>query len=118
MSCRFETYDAAECRWNAAGAAGVRAQAGHSHSICDGDRAAGCRAAGNATRRAIEWAERRAVVRIQAQAGVGELRHVVAADENKSSGAQASDDGRVAKRGWLISQEARAGGCDFASDIE
>lgn len=73
MSCRFETYDAAKSRWNAAGTAGVRAEAGGSHLVGDRDSAAWSRAARDAPRRAFERAERRAVMRIQTQAGIGEL---------------------------------------------
>ena len=76
--------DAAERRGNAARTAGIGAQPGYRHAI--GNRHCGARrtAAGDACRRAIPWRARRTVVRIDAEAGERELRHVGAAHRDEA----------------------------------
>ena len=67
---------------------------------------------GNARRRVEPRGRRvgrRAVVRIDADAGEGELRHVGAADEGGAGAAQARDRGRVVRRGGCVGERGRSG---------
>ena len=87
----------------------------------DRRRAARGRAAGDARRRVERRRRRvgrRAVVRVDADAGEGELRHVGAADERGAGPAQAGDGGRVGGGGRGVGEHGRAGGGGFAGDVE
>ena len=61
---------------------------------------------------------RRAVMRIDADAGKGELGHVGAANEDGPGRAQPGDDRRVALRRRLVVERLRAGQRALARDIE
>ena len=78
------------------------------HAICNRDRRARGRAAGHVADAAIPHALRRAVMRIDADAGIGEFGHVGAADDDEAGPAQPRHNRRVSLSRCRILQRARA----------
>ena len=115
---RLVADDAAERRRDATGSAGVGAEPGDRHAVGYRDGGAGRTAAGNTPRRAIPGRARRAVMRIDPEAGEGELGHVGAAQRNKAGGQHPLHHGRVRRGGRRIGQRARAGRRRLAGDVE
>ena len=116
---RLEAGEPAQRRRDAHRAARVAADADHRHAIGHRHGRAARRAARNAaTIDAIPRVLRRAVVRVQAQAGERELGHVGAPDDHRAGGDQAVDDGGVALGRRRILQHHRARGGDLARHVE
>ena len=67
---------------------------------------------------ALPGALRRAVMRVDADAGIGELGHVGAADHDEAGPAQPRHHGRIGFRRRRILQRARAGAGHLALDVE
>ncbi len=114
----FVADDAAERRGNAAGTAGVGAQPRNRHAIRNRHRGAGRTAAGNACRRAIPGRSRRAVMRIDAEAGERELRHVGASHRHEAGSQHALHHRCMRGCRRRVGEHARAGRCRLAGDIE
>ena len=68
--------------------------------------------------RAIPGRARRAVMRIDAETGEGELGHVGAAHRDEAGGEHALHDGRVRRGRRRVGQHARTSRCRFAGDVE
>ena len=107
MRGRLVADDAAQRRRNAAGAAGIGAERAAAMPSVDRDRGARRRAARNAAGLAVVRVARRAVMRVDAEAGERELGHVGAADRDEAGGAQARHRGasRVAGGAWRSAVE-------------
>ena len=118
MRRRLEADDAAQCRRDAAGAAGIGAERAEGHAVGDRYHGARGRAAGDAPLPAVVRVKRRAVMRVDTQAGKGELGHVGAPDRNEPRRAQAGDRGRIACRRLPIFQCNRARRGHVACDVE
>ena len=67
---------------------------------------------------ALPGALRRAVMRIGADAGIGELHHVGTADQDEARSAQAGHRRRIAVSRRAVVERARTGAGDLALDIE
>ena len=118
MRRRLKADDAAQRRRDAARAAGIGAERAEGHAVGDRHRGTRGRAAGDAPRPAVVGVERRAVMRVDAQAGEGELGHIGAPDRNEPGRAQAGDRGRIACRRLPIFQCNRARRGHVACDVE
>ena len=117
LPARLEADEAAERAGNAGGAAGVAADGDLAHAVGDRHGGARRRAAGNAL--AIGRIARRAVMRIDADAGKGEFGHVGLGDDDRAAGAQGAHHRRIGVgRLALLGQNLRAGARDFAGDVE
>jgi hypothetical protein len=100
---------------NAAGSGAVGTER---HAVGHRNCGTGGRAAGDARGRAVKGIERRAVVRIDPEAGEGELGHVAAPDRNEARRPQARHGRCILRRGALIPQRDRAGGGHVAGNVE
>ena len=108
LLARLEADDAAERRRNAGRAAGVGADRDLAHAVGDRDRAARGRAARHA--RAVGRIAGRAEMRIDADAGEGELAHVGLGDDHGAGRAQPPHHRRVGRgRRRSSASIARAG---------
>ncbi len=116
--CRLEADDAVERCRNTAGAAGVGAERAMRHAVKHRYRRTRRRSARHVTDAALPCAFRRAEMRIDADAGIGELGHVGAADHHKTGAPQPRHHRRVGFRGRGIFQCARAGPGHLAPDVE
>ena len=103
---RLEPDQAAERGWNPNGATGVGADGRHAHSVRDRDSGTRRGAPGNSRARAIEGIARRSVMRIETDPGVGELRHVGLADDDRARVAEPGDGVGIDRRGGRIGQHA------------
>ena len=115
---RLVADDAAERRRDAARPAGVGAQPGRHHAVRHRDRGAGRTAARDARRRAVPRRQRRAVMRIDAEAGEGELGHVGAPHRHEPGGQHSLHHWRIGRGRRRIGQRARPGRRRFAGDVE
>ena len=115
---RLEADDAVEGRGNPAGAAGIGAERAIGHAIGDRHRCARGRAAGHMADAAVPGALRRAVMRIDTDAGIGEFGHVGAADHDKTGPAQPRHHGCIGFRRRRILQRTRAGAGHLSLDVE
>ena len=118
----LEADQAVQRRRDADRAAGVAAQRRHCRAGGHRDRAARARSAGNAGRRGrIERGHRhvgrRAVVRVDADAGEGELGHLRAADQRGAGRAQPGDGRSVHRGRRLVRQHDRSGARHLAGDV-
>ncbi len=102
-------------------ATGVGAERGPGRARGDTDRAAGGRAAGNArpvVDRGGRRVPRRAVMRIDADAGEGEFAQVGVPDQCGAGGAQPCDGRGVAGGGCRVGHRGGGGGGRMAGDVE
>ncbi len=88
------------------------------HAIDDGHRRARGRSAGHMADAALPCALRRAVMRIDADPGIGELGHVGAADHHKTGAAQPRHHRRIGFRRSGILERPRAGSGHLSLDVE
>lgn len=116
---RLVAGDAAESGGDAAGAAGIGANTGEGHAVRHRNRGARRGAARNPARGgALVRRSRRAVMRVEAEAGEGELGHVGAAHHDEAGAAQPGDRRSVALGRGGIRQHRRAGRGRFAGKVE
>jgi hypothetical protein len=103
---------------DATGAAGVGADAGRRHPVRDRNCCARRRAAGDAAARTVIGRGRRAVMRVEAEPGEGELAHIGAAHDDEAGTAQARDRGGVALGRRCVGEHDRACRRRFAGEVE
>ncbi len=115
---RLVADDAVEGCRNAAGTAGVGTQRRMRHGIEHGNGGAGGRATRHMADLALPRAFGRAVMRIGADARIGEFDHVGAADHHEAGAAQTRDGGRVGIGRRGIVQRARTGAGHLTLDVE
>ncbi len=112
---RLEADDAAHGGGNAHRAAGVGAERRHRHAVGHGDG----RARRGTTRHALAVGRvaRRAVMRVEAYAGEGELAHVGAADDHRAGRPQARHHGGVGLGGRGVAERLGTGKRRLARDV-
>ncbi|GCC45360.1 hypothetical protein chiPu_0029197, partial [Chiloscyllium punctatum] len=115
---RLVADDAVEGGRDPAGAAGIGAERTERHAVGDRDRSPRGRAAGHMADAPVPGALRRAEMRIDADARIGELGHVGASDHDEAGALEPRHGGRIGLRRRGILQRPGACARHLPLDVE
>ena len=104
--CRLVSHDTAERRRNAARPAGIRAQGDGNDAVRHRDATARRTSARDTPSGTVPWAARRSVMRVDAEAGERELRHIRPPDGDEACLEQSFHHRRMLTSRWSIGQHA------------